>query len=118
MGLRPTNGHESPSGLSFRSRMRERNLLLIFFSQSRFLVATLLGMTERLDDFRRSEARDLPWFVFNNKQPAAAGLATPRRPKPLRRSKLLSAVHALGRRALGMTGAPFSAACYLPGVYC
>ena len=47
----PTHGRESPCGLSFRSRMRERNLFFIFFSQKQILVATLHGKTERLDDF-------------------------------------------------------------------
>jgi hypothetical protein len=34
-----------------------RNLLLLFFPKSRFPVATLLGMTRRLDDFRGSVSK-------------------------------------------------------------
>jgi hypothetical protein len=52
MGLRPTKGHECPPATVIPSAAR--NLLLMFFPRSRFLVATLLGMTGRLGDFRQS----------------------------------------------------------------
>jgi hypothetical protein len=88
MGLWPTNGHESLPYLSFRSRMRARNLLLLFFTaKSRFygfrstmdstgvlksdLVARLLGMTGRLHDLRRS----------------VPGIAEPRKSTTRRRSQ-------------------------------
>ena len=64
MGLRPTNGHESHPSLSFRVKPRtvwcraKRGICCLSSSRnSRFLVATLLGMTEWLDDFRRSVAQ-------------------------------------------------------------
>ena len=48
-------------GLSFRAK---RGIFFLCSSRkSRFLVVTLLGMTERLDDFRRSAAKYL-LFLF------------------------------------------------------
>src|SRR6516162_3055070 len=40
---------------------------------SRFLVATLLGITEWLDDFRRSEARDLLFVCFQQETARRGG---------------------------------------------
>jgi len=43
MGPHPTNEHESPLSLTFRSRMRERNLFLMFFL-TKADSSSLLGM--------------------------------------------------------------------------
>src|SRR6516225_1942109 len=75
MGLRPTNGHESHPSLSFRAKPRtvwcraKRGICCLSSSRnSRFLVATLLGMTEWLDDFRRSAAKHLLCLLKTKQQ--------------------------------------------------
>src|SRR6516225_5596106 len=73
MGLRPTNTHESLPGLSFRAK---RGICFLSSSRkSRFLVAKLLGMTERWDDLRRSAARNLLFGC--SKQAALCNLRIP-----------------------------------------
>ena len=58
MDLRPTNIGESPPTCHCE---RKRGICLFFclYNKSRFPVATLLGMTEWLDDSRRSVAKHL-----------------------------------------------------------
>jgi hypothetical protein len=52
MGLGSTNRHENPPRDCHSERSEESASYVLF--QSRFLVATLLGMTGWLDDFRGS----------------------------------------------------------------
>ena len=65
MGLRPTSSHQSPqpvipSGACTVWYRAERGICFLCSSaKSRFLVASLIGMTWPLDDFRGSAVGDL-----------------------------------------------------------